>query len=194
MPTILYVKLDDKRKRVIVGVEGDDNGVSTLDISASTYASVGSPERGACISERNLSDMIFEDEAYRALKKSISYLSASDKSRYELRSKLLAAGFSREACDLAIERCLDRGYIDEARQIERLVEREANYKLKGKYHIKRKLASKGYSSSDVERAIARLVEAGEIDFAANFEALAEKRGAFDEESRAILKYKFGYKM
>ena len=194
MPTILYVKPDDKRKRVLVGVEGEDNGVSTLDVSLSTYTSIGSPARGECISERDLSDMLFEDEAYRALKKAVSYLSASDKSRYELRSKLLSAGFSKEACDLAIQRCLDRGYIDEARQIERLAEREANYKLKGKYHIKRKLAAKGYSSSDVERAIARLVDAGEINFDANFEALAEKRGALDEESRTILKYKFGYKI
>lgn len=194
MPTILYIKPDDKRKRVIVGVEGDDNGVSTLDISASTYTSVGSPERGACISERDLHSMIFEDEAYRALKKAVSYLSASDKSRYELRAKLLSAGFSREACDLAIERCLERGYIDEARQIERLATREANYKLKGKYYIKRKIAAKGYSPADVERAIARLVESGEIDFSANFEALAEKRGALDEESRTQLKYKFGYRI
>ena len=57
MPTILYVKPDDKRKRVIVGVEGEDNGVSTLDVSLSTYTSIGSPARGECISERNLLDI-----------------------------------------------------------------------------------------------------------------------------------------
>ena len=193
MPDILYVKADDKKKRVQLGITAGDETL-TLTVSAATYNSVGAPSRGDSVSARDLADMRFEDEAYRALKKAVGYLAASDKSRYELKSKLLSQGFSREACDLAIERCLERGYIDEARQLERLVEREANYKLRGKYYIKRRLSAKGYSSSDIERAIARLVDAGEVDFQANFDALAEKRGALDEESRNVLKYKFGYRI
>lgn len=192
--TVLYAKPDDKQKRVRICIDAGDGEGNVLNVSFGTYTSLGSPGRGDLISDKNFSDLQFEDETYRALKKAVTYLTAADKSRYELKAKLLSQGFSRDACDVAIEKCVAYGYLDETRQVERLVEREANYKLRGRYHVKRKLMAKGYSSGDVDRAIARLVERGEIDFDANFESLAQKRGVESDEERFALKYKFGYKI
>ncbi len=190
---VVFVKPDVKRKKLQIGI-GDEYNVIAYTISEDTYNSLNCPARGSEIGERTLADVRFEDEVYRATRKAIGSLTVIDKSKYELKAKLLSAGFSGDAADVVVEKCVRCGYLDEKRQIERLVEREANYKLRGRYHIRRRLAGKGYSVSDVDRAIAMLTERGDIDFDANFERLAEKRGAYDEESRAALKYRFGYKI
>ena len=193
MAKVLFAKANEKKTRYKLGVE-DELETSTFSISAFTYASIGAPLRGAPLSECDLVDIRHDDEIYRATRKAYSLIGASDKSKYALRIKLLHAGFSGEAADTAIERCLELGYLDEERQLLRAVEKEANYSLRGKYGIKRKLATKGYSLSDIDRAIRVLVERGDLDFDANFELLAEKKGAETEEERFALKHRFGYKI
>lgn len=193
MIKIIFVKTSDTKKSVKIGIDNDGESV-TLTLSAGVYTSLGSPLRGDTVDEYTYEEMKREDESYRALKRAIGYLSLSDKSRYALYSKLREAGFSREASEGAASECISLGYLDEARQLERLVETEANYKLRGRYYIKRKLAAKGYRASDIDRAISLLVESGDVDFDHNFEKLAEKRGAETEEERHSLRYRFGYKI
>ena len=189
----MFVKPDTKHKRVQLGVECDEGGVSVLNIKESTYTSVGSPNRGDEITYEVLSDLVFENEIYTAFRKTLSYIEDHDRSRYELKIKLRQAGFSAEAVDIALEKCEEYGYLDESRQLERLVEREANRKLRGRQYIKRALAAKGYRISEIERAINKLVESGEIDFDRNFALLTEKRGVTDEEKIMALKYRYGYR-
>ena len=50
----------------------------------------------------------------------------------------------------------------------------------------------GWKSADIERVTERLCEEGELDFAAAFERLCEKKGAKSDEERLGLKYKYGY--
>ena len=190
---MLFVKPVPNKKRIQIGVnDGDDEAVYT--VSESTYLELGCPVSGLEIDSAVLGTVRFEDECYRALKSAMAYLSHSDKSRLELKMKLVHAGISREAADIALDRLTELGYLDEERQLERAVEREANYKLRGRYYIKRKLSAKGYSSSAINRAIERLTDRGEVDFAANLETLAQKRGATSEEDRYALEYKFGYRI
>jgi SOS response regulatory protein OraA/RecX len=192
--TVLFVKPDDKKKRVNIGITDEDGTTVTLTVKERTYTSLGSPIRGDEIGERELSDMRFDDEVIRAFRKAVSLIADVDRSRYELRAKLSFAGYSAEAVDIAISACERYGYLDEVRQLEHLVEREANRKLRGKYYIKRKLMSKGYSSSDIDRVTRALVERGEVDFDANFRLLAEKKCLNDENMITALKYKYGYKI
>ena len=193
MARVLFVKPVPNKKRIQIGVnDGDDEAVYT--VSESTYLELGCPVSGLEIDSAVLGTVRFEDECYRALKSAMAYLSHSDKSRLELKMKLVHAGISREAADTALDRLAELGYLDEDRQLERAVEREANYKLRGRYYIKRKLSAKGYSSSAINRAIERLVDSGEVDFAANLEALAQKKGVTSEEERYALEYKFGYRI
>lgn len=193
MAKILFIKTNEKKTRFMLGV---DDGLETVtySVSRATYLSLGEPVRGATVGESELYDIRREDEIYRAVKKACSSLAYSDRSRHALRSKLRESGFSSEATNEAINRCIELGYLDEARQLERAVEREANYALRGRYHIKRKLAGKGYSLSAIDRAIRLLVERGDVDFDSNFERLAQKRGASTDDERNALKYKFGYKI
>ena len=193
MARVLFVKPVPNKKRIQLGIL-DDTGEATYTVSETTYLELGSPVSGVEIGPAVLGTVRFADECYRALKYAMSYLSHSDKSRFELKMKLVRAGISSEAADTALERLLELGYLDEARQLERAVEREANYKLRGRYYIKRKLSAKGYSSAAINRAIERLTDSGEVDFEANFETLAEKKGAISDEERFALEYKFGYRI
>ncbi len=193
MPAILFVKPDPDHKRVQIGI-GDGASVEVLTVKEDTYKSFDSLTKGDLVSEHTVDTLRFEDEVYRAVKKALGYISDMDRSAYALKLKLLRLGFSSEAVEMAIARCSELGYINEDDQLDRLVEREANLKLKGKYYIKRKFASKGYSIASVDRAINRLVDRQEIDFDDCFERLAEKRGATTEEERKALQYRYGYKI
>ena len=190
---VLFVKPVPNKKRIQLGTleDGED---CTYTVSEATYSLLEYPTAGAEISEKDLGTVRFEDECYRALRRAMGYLSLSDKSRYALKVKLLRAGFCAEASDAALDRLLEIGYLDESRQLERAVEKEANYNLRGRYYIMRKLSSKGYSHSAINRAIDGLTDSGEVDFAANLERLFEKKGATSEEEREALRYKFGYKI
>ena len=194
MATVLFVKPDEKKKRVGIGLTEDDGTTVTLTVKERTYTSLGCPIRGDEIGERELADMRFEDEVIRAFRKAVALIADIDRSRFELRRKLSMAGYSREAVDMAISACEKYGYIDEVRQLERLIEREANRKLRGKYYIKRKLMSKGYSSSDIDKVTRLLVERGEVDFDKNFRLLTEKKCLSDDSDILALRYKYGYRI
>ena len=194
MATVLFVKPDEKQKRLQIGVSDDEGTVSILKIKEKTYISLGSPKRDDSVSDEALDTMRREDEIYRAFKKAMSLLADVDRSRYELKMKLLHAGYSAEAVEVALSACERYDYLNEERQLHRLVEKEANRKLRGKYYIKRKLMAKGYSSSAIDRVTAELTESGEIDFDANLEILKEKKGIADEEEALALKYKYGYRI
>ena len=193
MATVISVKPVPSKKRIHLSIleSGDEY---TYTVTEATYKAIGSPQCGYDLSVSDLGTIRFEDEYIRALKKAADYLSASDKSKFALKIKLLKAGFSTEASDVAIERLSELGYLDEERQLERAVEREANYNLRGRHYIKRKLTSKGYSVSSVSRVIDTLVGRSEIDFDSNFESLVEKKGVISEDDRLALAYKYGYKI
>lgn len=193
MATVIFAKPVPSKKRIQIGIlESGDEYIYT--VTEATYKALGSPMCGYELSVADLGTVRFEDEYIRALKKAADCLSASDKSKFALKIKLLKAGFSSEASDVALERLCELGYLDEERQLERAVEREANYNLRGRHYIKRKLVSKGYSSSLISRAIDALVGRGEIDFDANFESLVAKKGVSSDEERLVLAYKYGYKI
>ena len=194
MATVLFVKPDEKHKRLQIGVSDDDGTVSILSIKEKTYISIGAPARDGYVGETALDEMRREDEIYRAFRKALSLIADVDRSRYELKMKLLHAGYSADAIEVALAACEKYDYLNEERQLYRLVEKEANRKLRGKYYLKRKLASKGYSPSAIDRVTRELIERGEIDFDANFELLCEKKGVDAPEDVAALKYKYGYRI
>lgn len=193
MIKIISVQPNANNTRYTLTIECE-SGTKEYSVSSDTYISLGSLSCDTEIGERDLSNIRLEDEGHRAFKKAYGYLSDMDRSRYTLKGKLIKAGFSSDASDIAIERCSELGYLNEYEQVERAVEREANYKLRGRYYIKRRLLDKGYSLSDINRAIAALTERGDVDFDANFERLSEKKGAETEEEITKLKYRYGYKI
>lgn len=192
MTRITFIKSDPEHKQLLVGVDNGMEKALALEVRESTYESHGSPERFSLISDEALCDFVYDDELLRARRRAVRILSLSDKTLHELRLRLREEGFSREAASAALEFCVERGYVDERRQLERLVEQEANRKLRGRYYIKQKLAAKGFARDMIDSVIDTLVEQGEIDFSLNFEKFKEKKGVTDPEKIRALKYRYGY--
>jgi SOS response regulatory protein OraA/RecX len=86
----------------------------------------------------------------------------------------------------------DYGYIDEGRQISRLVISLATESLFGPKKIMARLASRGYSPTDIRAAIRAAEESGEIDFSENRRLVLKKHSPKDETEANKILYKYGY--
>lgn len=191
MATVKYIREANGGARVRIGILSDGDVVA-YNVSVGLYSSLGLV-RGCEFDDETFAEIRAEDERYRAFKRALGLLSYADNTVKNLVMKLRRAGFSRDVAEACAEECLRLGYIDEERQIERAALTEANRSLRGKEHIVQKLAAKGYKRDMVRDVIDSLVARGDIDFAANFEMLAEKCRAVTDEERRALAYKRGYR-
>ena len=193
MAKIIYIKESKTKGYLVVGVK-DGEEKTPLTVNAAAYAEVGSPSLGEELSADTLDTLTRENQKFLALKKALYLLSFSDNSERNLRYKLMRAGYSGDVVDFAVSEVLRLGYINEQRQLERLILTEANSKLFGPMKIVSRLVGKGYSPSDVRAAIEALRDSGEVDFDTNRMRLLEKLpdGYTDEDMYKLL-YKYGYK-
>ena len=189
---IKYIRFGKEKGRVEMGILSEDGLLKNCSVSLVLYSHIGEPVARQELDEGALELILSEDEGHRAMKKALSLLSYSDKSKAMLYSRLVSLGYKRVAAREAVNECIRLGYIDEKEQIARFVIREANESLKGQLLILRKALAKGFKSDEVNSVIRELTELGEVDFEANFNRLAEKKGALTEEDRAALRYKNGY--
>ena len=166
-----------------------------LTLSDKAYRMLGEPCVGCELSDEEYSEALLADERYRALKKALNILSFGDNSQRKLYEKLRRSGFSAETSRSTVEDMCELGYLNEQKQIERIVSTLANNSLYGPKRITAKLIGCGYSSSDVRRAISELSHLGEIDFDSSLERLVDKHlgDSYDGEALIKLKYKYGYK-
>lgn len=192
MKKLIYARASTDKKRVILGI-GDGDEIKRYSIGEDLFAML-EISRGDEISEPVLEEIIDADHQYRATKKALSLLSISDVSERALILKLRRAGYSREISEWVAAEMVRLGYINESRQLSRLVLREANEKLHGRALIIPRLAAKGYSSHDIADVLDELIENGEVSLAENARRLLEKllpEDATEEDARRIL-YKHGY--
>ena len=194
MATLRFIREAKDSSLLSLGiVEGEESARFT--VSAATYAEIGSPTVGAELSDSSMSAIKYADELYRAEKKALSLLSFADNNYRTLRQKLLRAGFKGEIVTEICDKMVSLGYINESRQLERLILSEANTKLRGPMRIIPALVAKGYSTEDVRRVMQELIIAGELDFKKNAKLLIQKKlpDADIEEKKKFL-YKNGYKI
>ena len=182
-----------------------DNGLLSLAIggeesanytvNSRVYLEIGSPSVGEALDDGQICLIREFDEYYRAKKKALAILAYADNNRRNLALKLSKAGFQRELCDRVVSEMVSLGYIDEKRQLERLITLEANGKLRGPLRIIPALVNKGYSSSDIRAVMHELTESGEVDFRRNAKILLDKKlPTADPEEKKKFLYKNGYKV
>jgi len=191
MIKVKYARPSPDGKRVQLGIECEGE-LLKLSVSERVYSSLGAPVSASELCEEELNEAKASDTEYRAMKKALSLLSFADNNKKNLYLKLLRAGFGREVASETVRECVRLGYIDERRQLLRLVADEANRRLHGPRLIQGRLYAKGYRVNDISAALEELIATGEIDLCANFDYLCEKNSAQTDEERLALRYKFGY--
>ena len=190
---LVYLKESKSAGYMILGVDLGD-GAKPYTVPLSLYSEIGAPVRGAELSEGDFSALAYADEVFRVTKKARSLLAYADNNLKNLKIKLLRAGFSRDAIEAVSEDMQRNGYINEARQLERLILTEANLNLKGRGVIVPKMVSKGYKRDEVESVLDSLLESGEIDFSKIKELLISKKLGECRDFEAVKKllYKNGF--
>ena len=195
MATLKFVRESRDSHLLLLGIV-EEGEATNYTVNAAAFGEIGAPSVGDELDGWQMSVIRYTDELIRAKKKALSILAYADNNRRTLAMKLSRSGFSRDIIDTVCSEMVERGYINERRQLERLVLDEANRKLRGPLRIIPALVSKGYSSSDVKEVISSLIQSGEIDFGSNARLLLEKKlsdPTDDEEAKKIL-YKNGYKI
>ncbi len=195
MTTLKYIREIKDSRLLLLGL-AEEGESARYTVNYATYEDIGSPRVGDSVDSVQLSAIKHNDEYIRAKKKALSLLAYADNNKKNLSTKLLRQGFGRECVMLVIEEMESLGYIDERRQLERIIISEANLKLRGPRKIIPTLVSKGYSSADVSAVMHALVDSGEIDFSDNARQLIAKKlpdGADSEEKKKLL-YKNGFKI
>lgn len=107
----------------------------------------------------------------KCLRTALNMLAYADNSRRRLAMKLRQKGFSADEIALALEYCVEKGYLDEQRQVESAVRVMASGKLYGRRRIAAELARLGFPRERIAEA-----DYSEIDFAGNCLKLWLKRG------------------
>lgn len=193
MKTLRSVREIGDKGLLSLAIGGEESANYT--VNSKVYLEIGSPSVGDILNDGQIYLIKEYDEYFRAKKKALSILAYADNNRRNLAMKLQKAGFGRDLCDRVVCEMVSLGYIDEKRQLERLITVEANGKLRGPLRVIPSLVNKGYSSSDVRCVLRDLMESGEVDFKKNAKSLLDKKlpEADPEEKKKFL-YKNGYKV
>ena len=186
--TVKSIRYSESGKTVTLELTDGATISAEADVFENCSACVGEPLTDADYS------LLSESAGYlKALKKALSILSYADNSCRFLKRKLVEAGHKRDVADRVVNRVIELGYIDEPRQIERLVLANAR-QLFGPHKITARIYAKGYGMSEIKSVMSALTASGEIDFRENLGMLIEKKLGADptDEDKQKLMHKYGY--
>lgn len=195
MATLKYIREVKDSRLLLLGI-AEEGESARYTINQNTYIEIGSPSVGDELDTEAMSCIEYTDRLIRAKKKALNILAYADNNKKSLSMKLYRAGFDRETVESVCDEMVERGYINESRQLERLILNEANVKLRGPGRIVAALMAKGFSSSQIRETISELVASGEVDFSRNARLLLDKKlgDEVDEDEAKKILYKNGYKI
>ena len=188
---VIYVRDSVSRGYLRIGLS-DDAEKYEYTVSKAQYEELGSPSRDEDFFE--LERIKEYDMKYRATIHALRILSYGDNNIRTLRDKLISRSVSHAIAEEVCEEMVGLGYVDEIRQLERLIENEVVVKLSGRRKLYAKLIRKGYLKKDIDRVLEDLISREIVDFKKSGRRLIEKKlseGATEEEKNALL-YKYGY--
>jgi len=150
--------------------------------------------KGQVLTDEEEDYLWYRDMYVRARKKALSLLAAAPQSERALASKIYGICVLPEIAKEVAHEMVEKGYVDERRQLEPMVLNRANRSLYGPRKIVHYLCSRGYTKDDVVKVMNSLVECGEIDFDLNRARLIESKlgkEPSEEEIKKLL-YKYGF--
>lgn len=188
---VIYIRDSRSRGYLRIGLSDGEKKLEYT-VSEKQYSELGSPLTGDEYSD--IEALCECDMRYRAKLYALRILSFGDNSELALKRKLIARSVPPKIAAQTAAEMVGLGYVDEHRQLERLIENEVNQRLVGRGKLFPKLISKGFSRDKIESVLDELISHGIVDFEKNKRILIEKKlgaSASEEEVRALL-YKFGY--
>ena len=188
------LKIEDAVQGYVSITVSEPEGNKKYTVRVSAYEELGMPCRGTELDGEAMDLLFRADEYYRAKRAALSILSYGDNNERTLHTKLRARSISGGVAAEVVREMVSLGYIDEVRQLRRLITEDANRKLLGPRKIIPRLMAKGYSLSDVKKEFTALTDSGEIDIDKNKELLLSKylgESRDPEETKKLL-YKYGY--
>ena len=193
MTTLKFIREVKNSRLLLLGIAEEGESVRYT-VSSAVLEEIGSPSVGDFLDEEQMEIIKAADCRLKAQKKALNILAFADNNKKNLAAKLYHAGFDRETVAETVDEMVSLGYIDERRQLKRIILSEANLKLRGPKKIIPTLIAKGYSSSDISSVMYELVDSGEIDFSRNARLLVEKKlsDVSDSEEKKKLLYKNGF--
>ncbi|MBO5879422.1 MAG: RecX family transcriptional regulator [Clostridia bacterium] len=190
---VIYIRDSKSRGYLRIGVAtGEEKTEYTL--SEKEYRGELSLLVGDEVSEEQLLLLSEYDMKYRARLAALRILSYGDNNEKNICQKLTKKGIRAEIARETAREMVGLGYINERRQLERLVEKEVARELRGPRAVYMRLMKKGYSKKDIYEVISDLISHGIIDFEKSKQNLIEKKlpaGSGEEDIKKLL-YKFGY--
>ncbi len=189
---IKRIKPSNAKGYLVLELAEEDIALS-FTVSESQYSSIGSPLVGDVLSEDAFAALSDYGEYNRIKKKALGILAFGDNSRRGLAIKLRRAGAPQSLSERVADEMLSLGYINEERQLERLIAKEVNERYTGPRKLVPKLVSKGYPVSKIKLTEQRLLEEGIISYTRVKSFLRDKfgEGADKSEIQRIL-YKHGF--
>lgn len=189
-----YIRPGATEDVCVLGLSGEGETLRIV-LPRRVYLSAGAPVRGEELSDEVAELFLSEAKRREALRTALSVLSYGDNSRRMLYTKLKRKGYDKELCLYAVREAVGLGYIDERRQLERLIPEMANRKLYGPGRILSSLLAKGYEGGQIEEVLASLEADGTVDLDKNRALLLEKKriDPLDTIGKKKVLYTFGYK-
>ena len=105
---------------------------------------------GQSIDAERLSEIQLESERNTALDKALTYISASQKTKREIRTYLEGKGYLPPVCEYVLEKMSDYGFADDGAYATAYA--ESAIKKKGKRLIEMELKRKGISDEEIDAA------------------------------------------
>ena len=115
-------------------------------------------KKGQFLSDEEITQLKFNDQAEQAYQKSLNFLSYRVRSKQEIKQYLQKKDFGEEAIEIAIEQLIDKGYLNDAEFGRLWVENRNRFNPKGKTALRYELRAKGLNEADIEKALDGLDE------------------------------------
>jgi SOS response regulatory protein OraA/RecX len=163
---VVFVRQSTPGGSVRIGISYGEERENLL-VPEADYKDAGAPAAGDNLTRDALEALKSADSALGCEKRALKILAFGDNSKSMLYTKLVRAGYDRNLSAEITRKMEKLGYIDEERQLRRLITQCAGKLTREK--IIAKLAYRGYSLGDIKRIISLLLEEGEVEFS-SFEA------------------------
>ena len=118
---------------------------------------------GKHLDASDLGTLRHADVRQRATEAAMRYLGLRPRSTQEIRDYLLRKGFMPETVAVAIERLVERGYLDDAAFAQWWAENRAQFRPRGPHLLRQELRKKGITSETIDETLTAQAESVDTD-------------------------------